>query len=129
MALPGMPPSLTGVPPMGAAPVGVPSGNPGAQAAAMAKIASAIKILEQQLQTLPTGSDPYKSVLSAIQSLSKHVNPADATPGVDQSALRGLMQDASRSAPMMSLMRSLGGPSAGAAGGGAMPMGGGLPPT
>jgi hypothetical protein len=95
----------------------------------MAKIASAIKILEQALPTLPTGSDPYKSVLSAIQAISKHVNPGDATPGVDQTALRGLQQDASRSAPLQSLMRSLGGPSAGAAGGGQMPMGGGLPPT
>jgi hypothetical protein len=115
---------------MGASPVGVPSGNPGAQAAAMAKIASAIKILEQALPTLPTGSDPYKSVLSAIQSISKHVNPSDATPGVDQTALRGLQQDAARSGPLQSLMRSLGGgQSAGAAGGGAMPMGGGLPPT
>jgi len=95
----------------------------------MAKIASAIKILQEQLSTLPTGSDPHKSVLSAIQALSKHVNPADATPGIEQTALRGLQQDAARSAPLQSLMRSLGGPSAGAAGGGAMPMGGGLPPT
>jgi hypothetical protein len=125
---------MTGVPPMGASPVGVPSGNPGAQAAAMAKIASAIRILEQALPTLPTGSDPYKSVLSAIQAISKHVNPGDATPGVDQTAMRGVMQEASRSAPFQSLMRSLGGgPSAGAAGGGQMPgasmTGGGLPPT
>lgn len=94
----------------------------------MAKIASAIKILEQALPTLPTGSDPYKSVLSAIQSISKHVNPSDATPGVDQTAMRSMIQDSSRSAPLQSLMRSLGGPSAGAAGGGS-PMGGGLPPT
>lgn len=119
-----MPPSVSGRPPMGASPVGVPSGAPGQSANALAKVREAIKILEAALPALPTGSDPYKSVLSAIQSISKHVSPSDEIPGVQQTALRDIGQQSSQNAMLQQLMRSMGSASPGGApGGGASPPG------
>lgn len=93
-----------------------PSASPGAAADAMAKVREAIKILEMALPQLPTGSDPYKSVLNAITSISKHVTPSAENPGVQQTALRGLQQGAEKDAGMQAVMRSLGGAGGGAAG-------------
>src|SRR5258708_23586570 len=111
-----MPPALSGQPAMGASPVAAPSGNPGEAANAMSVVREAVKLLEQALPKLPTGSDPYKSVLSAIQSVSRHVTPAEESPGVQKTALSNLAADAQKSAPMQALMRSLGGAGSGARG-------------
>lgn len=121
-----MPPSLSGTPPMGSSPVSAPTGNPGKSAAALAKAREAVKLLEAALPDLPTGSDPYKAVLSSIQGISKHISPADEVPGVQQTALRDLQQSAGKGAMMQQLMRSMGGgEGAPGAGGGAAP--GGMP--
>lgn len=106
---------------MGASGISVPSGSPGAQADAMAQVREAIKILEQALPKLQTGTDPYKSVLSAIQSISKHVSPSAEVPGVQQTALRDLQQSAGKNAALEQVMRSLGGAGAGAGAGGGQP--------
>src|SRR5437899_3595465 len=118
MALtPQLPPAVTGRAPMGASPMGPPTGNPGQQANALAQVREAIKILEKALPELSTGSEPYKAVLNAISSVSKHVSPSAEVPGVQQTALRDLGQSAQSSAMMQSLMRSLAGAGQGAPGG------------
>lgn len=108
---------------MGASSISVPSASPGASADAMAKVREAIKILENALPQLPTGSEPHKAVLSAIQSVSKHVPASDASPGVQQSTLRGLQQQGGKDAAMEAVMRSLGGAGGAAAPGGSPPGG------
>lgn len=87
----------------------------------MAQVREAIKILETALPKLQTGSDPYKSVLSAIQSISKHVAPSAEVPGVQQTALRDLQQTAGKDAMLQSVMRSLGGAGGGAGAGAGSP--------
>jgi len=94
---------------MGASPLGVPTGAPGSNANALSQVREAIKILEKALPSLPTGSKPYESVLSAIQSISKHVSPSAEVPGVQQTTLRDMQQNAQQSGMLQSLMRSLGG--------------------
>src|SRR5262245_5768196 len=108
MATPQLPPSVTGRPHMGGSPLSPPSGNPGQQANALAQVREAVKILEKALPELATGSEPYKAVLNAISSVSKHVGPSGEVPGVQQTALRDLQQSAQSSGMMQSLMRSLG---------------------
>lgn len=127
MAPPLLPPSLTGRPPLGASPVGLPTGNPGQAADALATLREAVKILERALPGLPTGSDPYKAVLNAIASITKHVSPSSEVPGVQQTALRDLQQSASQSGMMQSLMRSLAGAGGGAPGGSPPASSGGPP--
>jgi hypothetical protein len=106
---------------MGASPVSVPTGSPGKSANALAQVREAIKILEKALPELPAGSAPYNDILASISKISKHVSPSDEIPGLQKTALRGLAQDAQKSAMMQSLMRSMG------EGGAAPPSPGGAP--
>lgn len=85
----------------------------------MSKVREAIGILQQALPDLPAGTDPHKAVLNAISSISKYVSPAASDPGIQQTALRDLQQNASRNAMLQQVMSSLGGANAG--GGGAPP--------
>lgn len=130
MAIQGqLPPAVTGRPPMGSSPLSPPSGNPGQQAAALANVREAIKLLEKELPNLAAGSEPYKAVLGAIQGLSKHIAPSNEVPGVQKTALRDLQQSAQQSGMMQSLIRSLGasGAGAGSPAGGAPASSGGSP--
>jgi hypothetical protein len=76
---------------------------------------------------LPMGSDPWKAVNGAIQTLGKHVSPSDEVPGVQKTALRGIEQSAGKDAALQSLMRSMQGAGGGAAPGGGAPPPGGAP--
>jgi len=79
-------------------------------------------MLEAALPSLPPGSEPHKAVMSAIQGVSKYVAPSAEVPGVQQSQLQGLMQNAKQNAMLRQVMSSLGA-------GGAQQGGGPPPPT
>lgn len=115
-----LPPSITGTPPVGASPASQPSGNPGAAANGMAGVRTAVQILQSELPKFPIGSDLHKAVMTAITSLSRHAPEAEASPGVQQTALAGAQQQSQQQAPMQALMSSMGG-----GGGGMPPMAGG----
>jgi hypothetical protein len=117
MPLPSLPPALTGRVPMGASPVGAPTGSPGQEAHALAQVRDAVDQLQKAVVNLTIGSDPHKAVLNAIQAISKYVTPSAGVPGVQQTFLRDRMQDAQQSGMMQSLMRSLGGAGASSSGG------------
>lgn len=74
----------------------------------MSKVREAINLLETALPAIPIGTDSHKSVLSAIQSLSKSVPASEAVPGVQMSTLAGLQQEAQQQAPLQALVRSMG---------------------
>ena len=114
---------------MGASPLGVPTGSPGSNANALSQVREAIKILEKALPNLPTGSDPYTAVLSAIQSVSRHVTPSAEVPGVQQTTLRDMQQNAQQSGMLQSVMRSLGGGGGGPPGPAGLPAPSGGPPA
>lgn len=113
-----LPPSLSGQPPIGSAPMSVPSGSPGANAGGLAEVREAIKLLQTALPKLPVGSEPHKSLLDSIKSLSKVVPPSAEVPGVQQTALRDLAQNAGKNQMLQQVMSSLGGANAGAGGAG-----------
>jgi hypothetical protein len=103
-----LPPSLSGTPPMGSSPMSVPTGSPGAQAGAMAKVREAINILQQVLPSIPLGSEPHKAIMSAISGMSKYIPPSAEVPGVQQTALRDLQKNAGQNAMLQQVMGSLG---------------------
>ena len=105
---------------MGSSPVSVPTGSPGQQAGAMAKLREAINILNQSIAELPVGSDVHSKVMSAIQGLSKVIPPGAQVPGIQQTALRDLQQNAAKNAMLQQVMASMG-----AGAGGAGPQGAG----
>jgi len=111
-----MPPSLSGTPPMGSSPISTPSGSPGANAGAMSKVREAINILQAALPELGIGTEPHKAVMNAISSISKYVPPSAEVPGVQQTALRDLAQNAQKNAMLKQVMSSLGGGNAGGGG-------------
>lgn len=121
MALPPMPmPGASG--PAGGAPLAAPSPNPGHEAAAMAKVQAAVRVLLEASSGLDPASDGGQTVLQCIQRLSKVAGTAPASPGVGVEALRGLAQQAGQQAPLLALLRQQQG------GGGQPPPGGGAPP-
>lgn len=98
---------------MGASPVGVPTGSPGKNANALAKIREYVKGLSAELANLDPGSDEYKAVYDSLGKLNKAIPPSAEVPGIQQQALRGLGQEAQQSAAMQALMRNMGGAGAG----------------
>ena len=75
----------------------------------------------RRVQTFAIGSDIHGKVTSMIQTLVKLVPPGGNPPGIQQTQLRGLMQNAGQNAMLQNVMKSLGA-------GGAQPGGGASPP-
>jgi hypothetical protein len=113
-------------PPMGhSGPASPPTGNAGLAADAMSKMREAIKLIEMALPQLPTGSEAHKSTIDALGKLSKAFPATEEVPGVQQTQLRALGDQAQKSAMMQAVMRMLAGGAGGGAGG---PTGGTTPP-
>ena len=114
-------------------PVQMPTPDRGSQAAALAQVSWAVRLLEKALPLLGVASPPGKDVMSALKSLSKHVPPGSMSPGVENNALQQLMMQGKQEQPQIQALRAMGqggGPSMGAEappGGGAPPMGAGAP--
>jgi hypothetical protein len=82
----------------------------------MSKVREAINILQAALPELGIGTEPHKAVMNAISSISKYVPPSAEVPGVQQTALRDLAQNAQKNAMLKQVMSSLGGGNAGGGG-------------
>lgn len=92
-------------PPLGSQAAMSPQGNPGANAAAIAQVREAVRILQMALPNLPMGDPLHKEVTRAIGGLAKHAPAAEAAPGVQNSALLDLQRNAQQQQPLMALMR------------------------
>lgn len=68
----------------------------------------ALKLLYAALPELPLGSEPFNKVSSVIQSLIKVAPPSAAPPGVQQTEIRNVMQNAGKNAALQQVMASLG---------------------
>ena len=126
--MPMLPPALSGQPPIGSSgPISVPSGSPGANADGLAQVREAYKLLNDALPKLPIGSEPYNQVSSIIRQLVKLAPPGSEVPGVQQTQMRNVMQNAGKNAMLQQVLGSLGGANAGAAAPGMPPAGAGAP--
>lgn len=97
----------------------MPTPNRGLQAAGLAYVTQAVRILSMALPILGAETDQGGAVMSAIKSLTKHIPPGSGSAGVENSALRNLMMQQKANAPMQQVLRNQGG---GGAPGGAPPM-------
>jgi hypothetical protein len=104
---------------MGAAPSAVPTGNPGNQVAALAKVREAYKILEQTLPSFQMGTELHSKVLNLMNQMVKLAPPSSEIPGMAQTTLGGLQQAAQKDAGMQALQRAQGSPATAGAGAGA----------
>ena len=133
--MPMLPPALSGQPPIGSSgPISVPSGSPGANADGLAQVREAYKLLNDALVKLPIGSEPYNQVSTIIRQLTKLAPPGSEVPGVQQTQMRNVMQNAGKNAMLQHVLASLGGGAASSGGAnagagmpGAAPMGAGAP--
>ncbi len=116
-----LPPSLSGTPPPGSSPGSALSGTPGLAANAMSQVHEAIKLLQIALPNLPIGTHPPASGVKAVDTLAQAFPSAEQQPGIQQTQLRYLQQNAQQQAPLQALMRSMGG---GEGGPGGIPGGG-----
>lgn len=97
-------------------PAAPPSPNLGAQAESLSKVQQAVQILTLQLPNFPVGSEEQKTVMDAIQKLSKIAPASQAPQGVEMSTIRQLEEDAMRTGMLRRLManQNSAGPNGGA---------------
>ena len=86
----------------------MPTPNRGLQAAAMAQLTHAIRILEKSLPMLGVETEIGQAVMKALQSLSKHVPAGSGSPGVEQSGLAKMMGEQRQEQPMLQVMKAMG---------------------
>src|ERR1700753_3838803 len=92
-------------PPVGGAPIAAPSHSPGSEAAALAEVAQAVKVLQDAFGKLDPMGDPAKKVLDAIKKLSDVAPITKAAPGIGPEAMRNLASQAQKQAPLEMLLR------------------------
>ena len=101
-----MPPAPLMQPPMGSAgPASPPTGNPGMAADSMSKMREAIKLIEMALPGLPPGSEGHKNVIDALGKLSKSFPATDEVPGVQNTQLKNLAEQAQKTAMLQAVLR------------------------
>jgi hypothetical protein len=94
---------------MGSSPASSLSGNPGLAANASSQVHEAVKLLQIALPNLPIGTPPHAAVVKAVDALAKAFPAAEQQPGVQATALRDLQHNSQQQAPLMALMRQMGG--------------------
>ncbi len=90
-----------------AGPASPPTGTPGIAADAMSKVREAIKLIELALPGLPPGTEAHKNTIDALGKLSKAFPASEEVPGVQNTQLQALQQQAQKSAMMQALMRAM----------------------
>ena len=94
-----------GQPPIGSSPATQPVPNRGLEAAGVAKLGVAVRLLEQIVPLVGAGSDAGRDVLQALTKLSKHVQ-SGSNASVEQQALAEQMMKARQMAPQIAAMRA-----------------------
>jgi hypothetical protein len=94
-----------GQPPIGSSPATQPVPNRGLEAAGVAKLGVAVRLLEQIVPLLGAGSEAGRDVLQALTKLSKHVQ-SGSNSSVEQQALAEQMMKARQMGPQIAAMRA-----------------------
>lgn len=92
-------------PPVGGAPIAAPSHSQGSEAAALAEVAQAVKILQDAFGKMDPMGDNAKKVLKSIEKLSDVAPVTKAAPGIGPEAMRNLASQAQKQAPLEMLLR------------------------
>lgn len=93
-----------------AGPISSPQGNQGNVQAAMAKISSGMKMIQEALPLIPMGSEIHTEVLKAVTSLSKVMNKegeSPTTPKLDISSIMQMIKQHTQNAPQNAAARMM----------------------
>jgi hypothetical protein len=125
----GLPPSVSGIPPMGSQPATQATGNPGNAVAASAKVRQALDLLSESVIDLP--DELKRTVQDALDKLRPKFPGGPATQQIDENALRQFVADKQKNPGLDRLaagMQGGGGGPPGAPPGGGPGGAGGAPP-
>lgn len=84
-------------------------------------------MLEMAMPKLPTGGEAHKAVIDSIKALSKAYPATEEVPGIQNTQLLGLQEQAKKQAMLQAVIRQQQA-GAGGAGAGGPPGGGAMPP-
>ena len=119
------PPAAMGAPPgqlpTGSSPATMPVANRGQEAAGLAMLSVAVKVLEKSFSLMGVATEPGKDILKALNVLSKHLPAGQVPTGVQNNAMQDTMDQNRKMAMLLPLLRQGGGapPGAGPAAGAA----------
>lgn len=99
--------TLPGQPPFGSSPAQMPTPNRGLQAAALTQIHWAVRILEKALPVMGATSPVGKDLMSAIRSLSKHIQPGEMGQGSETATLQNMLMQAKAAGPQSQVLQAL----------------------
>lgn len=97
-------------PPANAGPISQPGGNQGNVQAAMAKVSSGVKMLQEALPLIPMGNELHTKLLGAIKTLAEAINKegeAPSTPKLDISSIMQMIKQHTQNAPQNAAARLL----------------------
>lgn len=109
-----------------AGPISSPQGNAGNVQAAMAKVSSGVKMLQEALPLIPMGNELHSKLLGAIKTLAEAMNKegeSPSTPKLDISSILQMIKQHTQNAPQNAAAKLL--PAQGAT---QAPATGGVPP-
>ncbi len=101
-------PSPLAAPPSNAGPISQPGGNQGNVQAAMAKISSGLKMIQEALPLIPMGNELHTKVLGAVKTLAEAMNKegeAPTTPKLDLSSILQMIKQHTQNAPQNAAAR------------------------
>lgn len=106
MPIPGAAPAPQQISPAPAAgPAAVPQGNPGNTQAALAKIKTAVELLQQALPSIPMGTPLHADVLDCTKKLAKNIGDKGGNESNQIQALLSAVKNAQQQAPMGAMAR------------------------
>lgn len=104
----GTPAPQPGQSPPGSSPATTPVPNRGQEAAGLATLNVIVNALLKLAPQFGASSDVGRSVLKAVNDLSKHVPPGSTSSGVENNAMAKMMREHQQEQPMAQLMAAHG---------------------
>lgn len=105
----GLPSPMTQASPNGG-PISAPQGNQGNVQAAMAKISSGLKMLQEALPLVPMGNELHTKLLGAVKTIAEAMNKegeSPTTPKLDISSILQMIKQHAQNAPQGAMARML----------------------
>lgn len=105
----GLPSPLAQAAPNGG-PISAPQGNQGNVQAAMAKISSGLKMLQEALPLVPMGNELHSKLLGAVKTISEAMHKegdSPSTPKLDISSILQMIKQHTQNAPQNAMAKMM----------------------
>ena len=91
-------------------PVSAPQGNHGNMQAAMTKVSSGLKMLQEALPLIPRGNELHTKLLSAVKTIAEVMSKegeSPSNPKLDMSAIVQMLRQHAQNAPQNAMARMM----------------------